>query len=130
MTQRPLSPHLGIYRFAYTMALSIAHRIAGVWMAAGLCVLVYWLMSAADGELSYERATTVLSGWFFRLLLLGWLAAFCYHMLNGLRHLLWDAGIGLEKLQARRSALLVLVAALAGFLLLGCLFLCSYRGSP
>jgi succinate dehydrogenase / fumarate reductase, cytochrome b subunit len=130
MTQQPLSPHLGIYRFAHTMALSILHRIAGVWMALGLCALVYWLMSIADGEAAYERATSVLSAWYFRVLLLTWLAAFCYHFVNGLRHLLWDAGYGLEKLQARRSARLVLALALAGFLLLGYLFCCSYRSAP
>jgi len=130
MTQRPLSPHLDIYRFAHTMALSIMHRIAGMWMALGLCVLVYWLMGIADGEAAYERATNVLSGWFFRALLLSWLAAFCYHLVNGLRHLAWDAGYGLEKLQARRSAKLVLALALGGFLVLGYLFFCSYRSAP
>ena len=129
MSQRPLSPHLGVYRFAYTMALSIAHRISGLALALGLGALVYWLMCAAAGEQAYERAVTLLSGWFLRLLLLAWLAAFCYHLINGLRHLSWDAGYGLEKLQARRSARLVIVLALAGLLFLSYLFYCPHRSA-
>jgi succinate dehydrogenase / fumarate reductase cytochrome b subunit len=130
MSQRPLSPHLGIYRFAHTMALSFAHRASGVALTLGLGTLVYWLACAAAGEQAYERAVTLLSGWFFRLLLLAWLAAFCYHLINGLRHLAWDAGYGLEKLAARRSAKLVLVLALAGLLLFTYLFCCPYRSAP
>lgn len=130
MSQRPLSPYLRIYRFGHTMAFSFAHRITGVWMAFGLCALVYWLMSAAAGELAYERATQLLSGWVFRVLLLGWLAAFCYHLVNGLRHLAWDAGFGLEKKQARVSAALVLLLALVAFIVLACLFCCPRGGTP
>jgi succinate dehydrogenase / fumarate reductase cytochrome b subunit len=130
MSQRPLSPHLGIYRFAHTMALSFAHRASGLALSLGLGALVYWLACAAAGEQAYERAVTLLSGWFFRLLLLAWLAAFCYHLVNGLRHLAWDAGYGLEKLAARRSAKLVLVLALAGLLLFSYLLYCPYRSTP
>ena len=130
MTQRPLSPHLQIYHFGHTMALSIAHRIAGLWLAAGLCTLVYWLVSVADGEQAYEQATALLSAWYFRVLLLGWLAAFCYHLINGVRHLLWDAGLGLEKQQARRSAALVVLLALAAFAVVAWLFYRMQRGAP
>ena len=129
MSQRPLSPHLGVYRFAHTMALSIAHRISGLALTLGIGTLVYWLMCAAASESAYERAVTLLSGWYFRVLLLAWLAAFCYHLINGLRHLCWDAGYGLEKLSARRSARLVIVLALAGLLLLSYLFYCPYRSA-
>lgn len=129
MSQRPLSPHLGVYRFAYTMALSFAHRISGLALTLGIGTLVYWLMCAAAGESAYERAVSLLSGWYFRVLLLAWLAAFCYHLINGLRHLSWDAGYGLEKLQARRSARLVIVLALAGLLWLTYLFYCPYRSA-
>lgn len=130
MSQRPLSPHLSIYHFGHTMALSIAHRIAGLWLAAGVCALVYWLISAADGEQAYEHATALLTTWYFRVLLLGWLAGFCYHLVNGMRHLLWDAGVGLEKAQARRSAVLVVVVALAAFVATGWLFCRMMRGLP
>ena len=130
MSQRPLSPHLGVYRFAHTMALSIAHRIAGIALTLGLGTLVYWLICAAVGEQAYERAVNLLSGWVFRLLLLAWLAAFCFHLINGVRHLCWDAGYGLEKLSARRSAKLVLMLALVSLLLLSYLFFCPQRSAP
>jgi succinate dehydrogenase / fumarate reductase cytochrome b subunit len=92
------------------MALSIAHRIAGVALSLGLVVLAVWLLSAAAGPDSYAASIAVLSHWTFRVLLVGWLAAFLYHFDNGVRHLLWDVGVGLEKAQARRSAALVVVA--------------------
>jgi succinate dehydrogenase / fumarate reductase cytochrome b subunit len=119
---RPLSPHLGVYRFMYTMALSILHRIAGLILSIGLLVLIYWLMSASLGELSYGSAVQRLSMPIFRILLLGWLAAFAYHFCNGIRHLLWDAGAGFEKRQARASGWVVVIAATlitagAGYLL-------------
>ena len=112
MDARPLSPHLGIYRFAYTMATSILHRATGLFMAIGLAALACWLMAAANGAESYAAVVGAYSSWFFMLLLLGWLAAFLYHFANGVRHLFWDAGIGLEKAQARRSAALVVIATL------------------
>jgi succinate dehydrogenase / fumarate reductase, cytochrome b subunit len=124
MSARPLSPHLSVYRFMYTMALSILHRISCLLLSLGLLVLIYWLMSASLGELSYGSAVTVLSAPLFRVLLLGWLAAYAYHFCNGIRHLLWDVGVGFEKKQARASAWIVIIAALlitavAGYLLLG-----------
>lgn len=122
MSTRPLSPHLSVYRFAYTMALSILHRITGLILSVGLLVLIYWLMSASLGELSYGGAVQLLSMPIFRILLLGWLAAFAYHFCNGIRHLLWDAGAGFEKRQARAGAWIVIIAAAlitagAGYLL-------------
>lgn len=110
MPARPLSPHLSVYRFAYTMALSITHRIAGVALAVGLLVLAAWLLSAATGADSYAATVAVLSHWTFKTLLVAWLLSFLYHFANGIRHLLWDAGVGLEKAQARRSAAVVVVA--------------------
>ncbi len=112
MPARPLSPHLSVYKFAYTMALSITHRITGVALSLGLLVLAVWLLSAAAGADSYAAAVAVLSHWTFRVLLVSWLAAFLYHFANGIRHLLWDVGVGLEKAQARRSATVVVVAVL------------------
>ncbi len=126
---RPLSPHLSIYRFMYTMALSILHRITGVWLALGLCALVYWLMGAAGGEAQYARATALLGSGPGRAVLLTWLAAYCYHFVNGLRHLAWDAGFGLERRAARLSARLALALALAGFLLAAYLLLCPRAGA-
>jgi succinate dehydrogenase / fumarate reductase cytochrome b subunit len=128
MHDRPLSPHLTIYRFMYTMALSILHRITGVWLALGLCALLYWLMSAAAGEAEYTRALALLGSIPGRILLLLWLAAFCYHFFNGLRHLAWDAGLGLERRAARISGRIALALALLAFLGTACLLFCPPAG--
>jgi succinate dehydrogenase / fumarate reductase cytochrome b subunit len=128
MPERPLSPHLSLYRFIHTMALSILHRITGLWMALGLCALVYWLVSVAGGEREYAQAIAQMSAWWFRALLLLWLAAYCYHFVNGLRHLGWDAGLGIEKLQVRRTARLVIAVAVIGFLLLAYLLIWPHAG--
>jgi succinate dehydrogenase / fumarate reductase cytochrome b subunit len=113
MRPRPLSPHLGVYRFMYTMATSIAHRITGVVLSVGLVVLVGWLYAAASSADTYARASALLSSGFMKLLLAGWMLAFCYHLCNGIRHLNWDLGRGLEKAEARRSATLVVAVTVA-----------------
>ena len=130
MHERPLSPHLGIYRFMYTMTLSILHRISGVWMALGLFALVAWLCGAAAGEGAYARTTAVLGSAFGKVLLLSWLAAFYYHFVNGLRHLAWDAGIGLEKRSARSSARVAVIAALIAFGVTAYLLFWPHASSP
>ncbi len=112
MRQRPLSPHIGVYKFAYTMATSIVHRATGVVLSVGLLALAGWLIAAASGPEAYAIAVAILGGAFGQLLLAGWLVAFSYHLFNGLRHLNWDLGRGLEKHEARRSAAIVVVATL------------------
>jgi succinate dehydrogenase / fumarate reductase cytochrome b subunit len=128
--QRPLSPHLFAYRIQYTMALSILHRFTGLLLALGLCALVYWLMSAAAGESAYEQSAWLFRGWIFKILLLGWLASFCFHFCNGLRHLAWDAGLGLERLHARRSGRLVVVLAILAFLIAAWVLFWPRAGAP
>jgi succinate dehydrogenase / fumarate reductase, cytochrome b subunit len=115
MRSRPLSPHLGVYKFMYTMALSILHRITGVALSAGLLLLAFWLMALAAGEASYERAYDFLSHGLAQVVIAGWLLAFVYHLCNGVRHLTWDAGFGLEKHEARRSATVTVVATVLIF---------------
>jgi succinate dehydrogenase / fumarate reductase, cytochrome b subunit len=123
MANRPLSPHLTIYRYAYTMVLSILHRITGVALAAGLIVLVVWMAALAGGAQSYASYLKFAASWPFRILSGLWVVAFVYHFCNGIRHLCWDAGWGLERAQARRSALVVVVAvAVLSALLLLALF--------
>jgi succinate dehydrogenase / fumarate reductase cytochrome b subunit len=119
MSARPLSPHLSVYKFMYTMALSILHRITAVVLSAGLLVLVWWLMALASGAGAYQRTHAWLANGWMRLLLAAWLLAFVYHLCNGIRHLCWDAGLGLEKVEARRSAAATLLATLVIFLALG-----------
>lgn len=110
-TERPLSPHLSIYRWPVTMTLSILHRATGVALAVGLVVLAAWLVSAASGADDYDQFITLMSTLVGRLLLIGWSFAFFFHLANGIRHLVWDTGRGFEKHQANASAWFVLVAA-------------------
>jgi len=111
MRERPLSPHLFIYRFQYTMALSILHRISGVVLSVGLIPLAYWLTAVAAGPSAYDRAYSLLSSWPVKLLIGGCICAFSYHLVSGLRHLSWDTGMGFERAQARASARIAIVAA-------------------
>ena len=123
MNQRPLSPHLGVYKFAYTMALSILHRITGVASSVGFLVFAWWLMALSSGPESYAGAMRLLSAPIAKLLLAGFAFSFVYHFCNGIRHLVWDTGRGLERAQARRGGVIVIVVALlltALALWLGC----------
>jgi succinate dehydrogenase / fumarate reductase cytochrome b subunit len=117
--RRPLSPHLSIYRFSYTMSLSILHRFTGLALSLGFVLLAFWLATLAWGEPAYLRLTSGTPGLLLRIGLALWLVAFLYHLANGVRHLFWDAGIGLERVHARRSAVVVLVSvAIASLALL------------
>jgi succinate dehydrogenase / fumarate reductase, cytochrome b subunit len=111
MSSRPLSPHLGVYKFLYTMALSILHRITGIAATIGFLALVWWLMALAGGPESYSQAMHLLSTPVVKLLLVGFTFSFVYHFCNGIRHLVWDTGRGLERAQARLSGRVVIVAA-------------------
>jgi len=107
---RPLSPHISIYRWPITMALSILHRITGIGLSVGFIVLVAWLFDAASGPDAYAVFISVMDTVIGKLLLVAWSFAFFYHLSNGVRHLLWDTGRGLEKSQANLSSWLVLAA--------------------
>jgi succinate dehydrogenase / fumarate reductase cytochrome b subunit len=107
---RPLSPHLQIYRWQWTMALSIFHRATGIALAVGTLVLVWWLIAAATGPEYFGYVQSLLGSWLGRLLLFGWTVALFYHLCNGIRHLIWDTGKGLELGPARASGMFVLVA--------------------
>ncbi len=93
---RPLSPHLQIYRWQLTSVLSILHRFTGVALTAGTILLVWWLVAAANGPESFESAQWFLGSWLGLLLLFGWSVALFYHLCNGIRHLWWDTGSGLD----------------------------------
>ncbi|MGI9235036.1 MAG: succinate dehydrogenase, cytochrome b556 subunit [Woeseiaceae bacterium] len=110
---RPLSPHISIYRWPITMALSILHRITGVALSLGFVVLVAWLFDAATGPEAYAVFMSVMGSAVGKLLLIGWSFAFFYHLANGARHLMWDMGRGLDKGEANFSSWLVLVSAVA-----------------
>lgn len=91
---RPLSPHLQIYRPQLTSVLSILHRLTGIALAAGTLLLVWWLVAVAAGPEAFETVQGFIGSWFGRALLLGWSYALFYHLVNGIRHLVWDAGWG------------------------------------
>ena len=110
---RPLSPHLFIYRPQLTSVLSITHRFTGVALVAGTLLLVYWLASVAAGAEAYEFARSVIGSFIGRLLLFGWTWALFYHLCNGIRHLAWDAGFGFEIPNLYRSGWAVVAASLA-----------------
>jgi succinate dehydrogenase / fumarate reductase cytochrome b subunit len=108
--ERPLSPFMH-YRWQYTNTLSILHRITGVLLSACFFLLVYWLAAAASGAQSYAGALRCLGSPLTRVVLFGGLLAFCYHLLNGVRHLFFDAGVGFELATARRSGWAVAIGA-------------------
>ena len=89
---RPLSPHLQVYRPQLTSVLSITHRMTGILLSAGLAVIVAWLLALAAGPDAFDRVNALLGSVPGLILLLVWTQALFYHLLNGIRHLLWDAG--------------------------------------
>jgi len=93
------------------MGLSILHRITGVAMTVGAVLLVYWLVAAASGRESYATAQLLFSCVWVQVAIVGWVFSFCYHFLNGLRHLVWDTGRGFDLKVARNSGYTVLVGA-------------------
>jgi len=109
---RPLSPHIQIYKMPFTALLSISHRITGVVMAVGTLVLAYWLAAAASGPDAFATAQAVLGSVPGRILLFGWSLALFYHLCNGIRHMFWDAGLGFEIHHAYRSGYATVAAAL------------------
>jgi succinate dehydrogenase / fumarate reductase cytochrome b subunit len=111
--ERPLSPHLSVYRPLYTMVLSMTHRVTGLFLSVAGLGFVAWLAAAAAGPECYARAVACLSALPVRILLFLALAAFWYHLFAGIRHLAWDAGVGFSKAAARTSGALVVVLTLA-----------------
>jgi succinate dehydrogenase / fumarate reductase cytochrome b subunit len=109
--ERPLSPHLQIYRWYFTMALSIAHRVTGVGLALGLVLFTWWLLALASGPEAFATVHGVMNSWFGVLILFLCTLALFYHMGNGVRHLAWDFGYGFDPKIARASGAAVLVFA-------------------
>jgi succinate dehydrogenase / fumarate reductase, cytochrome b subunit len=93
---RPISPHLQIYRWQLTSVLSILHRAAGVWLSIGTIVLVWWLIAAASTPEAFDAVAEFLASWLGLVLLLGWSVTLFYHLCNGIRHLVWDTGHALD----------------------------------
>jgi succinate dehydrogenase / fumarate reductase cytochrome b subunit len=126
---RPLSPHLQIYRPQLTSMLSISHRMAGVALAVGTLLLVYWLVATASGPDAYAQAQAFIRSWFGMLILFGWSVALFYHLCNGIRHLFWDAGYGFELKAAYASGYAVLAGTVV-LTVVAWMIGCSMLGRP
>ena len=96
LVKRPLSPHLQIYKPQLTSVLSITHRGTGVFLSLGALVLTYWLVSLAVSEELFNSFHLHTSFWYGKLFLIGFVFSLYYHLANGIRHLFWDIGLGLE----------------------------------
>ena len=126
-SNRPLSPHLQVYRPQITSVLSILHRISGVILAFGSLLLIYWLAAAATSHQAFETAQSVIGSFFGRLFLFGWTIALFFHFCNGIRHLAWDIGLGFELESVTKSgwavlggtAILTLLSWIAGYSFMG-----------
>ena len=110
---RPLSPHLQIYRWQLTSVMSILHRASGIALSVGAILLVSWLGAASDGPEPYAKMRWFLGSPGGLIVLFGWSVALFYHLCNGIRHLWWDTGRGLELKSVYASGYAVLAATAA-----------------
>lgn len=94
LVRRPLSPHLQVYRPQLTSILSIMNRVTGIATSVGTLMLVWWLVAAATGPVSFDRVQWFIGTPVGLFMLFGWTAALFYHFFGSLRHLAWDAGYG------------------------------------
>lgn len=108
---RPLSPHLQVYRLPVAAVTSILTRITGHALVAGILLIVWWLVSAVSGPESFAMADWVVRSWLGFLILTGSAWALWYHTLAGIRHLFYDAGIGLEIDEARKSSWAIIIGS-------------------
>jgi succinate dehydrogenase / fumarate reductase cytochrome b subunit len=124
--QRPLSPHLTVYRWPITMTMSILHRITGGALYVGTLLVAWWLIAAATSESHFEFVNWLLTSWLGLLVLFGYTWAMFAHLLGGIRHLIWDTGAGLEKHTASQlgwatlfGSVLLTLAVWAAYFLVG-----------
>lgn len=110
---RPVSPHLQIYSWPISMVTSIAHRATGIILAVGSVVLAIWLIAAGSGPDAFASVNGFAASWLGQLLMFGWSFALFFHLCNGIRHLVWDTGIGLELETARLSGFVAIGVAVA-----------------
>ena len=128
-SDRPLSPHLQVYRPQLTSVLSISHRITGIVLSAGTVLLAWWLIALAAGPDSFARASAILGSIPGKLILFAFTLALSYHLCNGIRHLFWDAGYGFEIETAYASGKAVLAASVVLTLLVWVVAMASGSGS-
>lgn len=117
MRERPLSPHLTIYKPVPTMVMSIVHRMTGVGLYAGTLLVAWWLLAAASGQSAFAVANSFFGSWFGRLILFAYTWALLHHMFGGIRHLVWDTGSALDRETTTKMAWLTLLASIVATLL-------------
>jgi succinate dehydrogenase / fumarate reductase cytochrome b subunit len=111
--ERPLSPHLFIYKPMLTMLMSIAHRITGAALYFGTVLIAWWLLAAASGPNAYATMGSFINSWFGRFILFGYTWALLHHMLGGIRHLIWDTGRGFGAYEREWLAIATLVGSIS-----------------
>jgi len=124
--ERPVSPHLTIYRWPLPMMMSILHRITGAGLYLGTLLMAWWLIAAGEGPNAYARLSTFIGSWVGRVILFGYTWALIHHMLGGIRHLIWDTGHGfgperdsLALMTAVGSVALTVLLWVVGLLIMG-----------
>lgn len=111
--ERPLSPHLQIYKPTITMMMSILHRITGAALFFGTLLVVGYLLALASGKTSFAAAQAIYGSILGKLVLFGYTFALFQHMLGGLRHFIWDFAVGMEPGTRSRLAALTLIGGIA-----------------
>ncbi|HEX2334924.1 MAG TPA: succinate dehydrogenase, cytochrome b556 subunit [Hyphomicrobiaceae bacterium] len=111
--ERPLSPHLSVYRVMINTAMSIVHRITGAALYFGTLLLAAWLVAAAMGEQQFNMVNALFGHPIGKLVLVGYTWAIFHHMLGGLRHLVWDTGRGFEIWQVNLLAWLTIIGSIS-----------------
>lgn len=109
--QRPLSPHLQVYRLPLTALMSISHRATGAGLAVGTILVAAFLIAAATGEAEYNFVMGLATSMLGKIILFLWSAALYFHMCNGIRHMFWDIGKNFNKKKAHQSNFYVLIGA-------------------
>ena len=117
-SKNPLSPHLQIYRWHISSLLSITHRISGVINLIALILIFFWLVVLSFGESNYELLLLIINSFFGKFILIGFTWSMSFHLLSGIRHLIWDIGYGFEIKTANISGIIVIVFSLALTILL------------
>jgi len=110
--QNPLSPHLQIYRWQISSLLSITHRISGVINLLALILIFFWLIALSLGENNYESFLLIINSFFGKFILIGFTWSMIFHLLSGVRHLVWDLGYGFEIKTANISGIIVIISSL------------------
>jgi len=110
--QNPLSPHLQIYRWHISSLLSITHRIAGVTNLFSLILIFFWLLVLSLGESNYELFLLMINSFIGKFILIGFTWSMIFHLLSGIRHLVWDFGYGFEIKTANISGIIVIISSL------------------